>query len=253
MKIGIIAQARMGSERLPGKVMKKIDDENPVLFYVINQLKFCKLVNNIIIATSTLVDDDIIEQFSKSNGVKCFRGSESDVLDRYYQCAKKFSLSIIVRITCDDPLIDPTIVDQAIEKFNSNSVDFVTNRLYRTFPFGTEVDVFSFQALEKAWQIAKQPSEREHVIPYFFNNPDKFRISNITHSPNLAYLRWTVDRITDLEFVREMVVRIKKRPILMNDILQILAKEPELKKINSENIPDEGFLKSLKDTMQNTM
>jgi len=222
----------MGSSRLPGKVLMNVDESNPILFYVIKQLQFCKLLDKIIIATSNLEEDNKIENFSKKLGISVFRGNSNDVLDRYYQCAKKFSISTIIRITADNPLIDPTLVDDAIEKFQSASYDYINNSLSRTFPYGTETEIFSFKSLEKAWKNAKKPSEREHVTPYFYNNPDKFKIFSIKHSKNLSHLRWTVDRESDLKLVRIIISKLKKRPILMNDIINLFSKEPQLIKIN---------------------
>jgi len=177
---------------------------------------------------------------------QCFRGNEDDVLDRYYKCAKKYSISTIVRITSDNPLTDHTIVDKVIRKFSTNEWDYVSNKLERTFPQGTEVEVFSFDVLEKAWKNAKKPSEREHVTPYFYTNPQIFRISNIRYEKNISNLRWTIDRMPDLEFVRTIVSRIKERPILMSHILEVLSKEPDLIKINKNHIIDESYIKSLK-------
>ncbi|MBI3255108.1 MAG: glycosyltransferase family protein [Nitrosarchaeum sp.] len=244
-KISCIAQARMNSTRLPGKVMMFVDDETPIIEHVVKQLKQSKLCNQIVIATTTQNEDEKIVDFARKNKIPYFRGSIEDCLDRYYQCAKTFSSSIIVRITCDNPLIDPTLIDEAIMIFKSGDYDYVTNCKPRTFPQGTEVEVFSFNALKKAWNEAKKPSEREHVTPYFYNNPDKFRIFNITNQENISNLRWTVDRKEDLEFVRIVVSKIKKSPILMTDILQLLKKEQYLKDINKNFIMDEGYLKSL--------
>ena len=167
MVTGCIIQARLGSTRLPGKVLMNIDDNNPLLYYVVKQLQYSKLLDNIIIATTTLEEDNKIVEFSHKIGIDCFRGSSKDVLDRYYQCAREFSLSTIVRITADNPFIDPTIVDKIIEKFNSDSYDYVTNHIPRTFPQGTETEVFSFKALKIAWDSAQKSSEREHVTSYF--------------------------------------------------------------------------------------
>lgn len=235
----------MNSTRLPGKVMMLVDDETPIIEHVVKQLKQSKLCNQIVIATTTQNEDEKIVDFAKKNTIPYFRGSAEDCLDRYYQCAKTFSSSIIVRITCDNPLIDPTLIDEAITLFKSGDYDYVTNCKPRTFPQGIEVEVFSFNALEKAWNEAKKSSEREHVTPYFYNNPDKFRIFNITNQENISNLRWTVDRKEDLEFVRIIVSKIKKSPILMTDILQLLKKEPHLKDINKNFIMDEGYLTSL--------
>ena len=235
----------MGSTRLPGKVMMIVDNETPIIGYVIKQLKHSKLCNQIIIATTTQNEDEKIVDFAKKNTIPYFRGNAEDCLDRYYQCAKTFSSSIIVRITSDNPLIDPTLLDEAVALFKAGNYDYITNCKPRTFPQGTEVEVFSFNALEKAWNEAKKSSEREHVTPYFYNNPNKFRIFNITNQENLSNLRWTVDRKDDLEFVRIIVSKIKKSPILMTDILQLLKKEPQLKNINKNFVMDEGYLTSL--------
>jgi len=243
--IGCILQARMGSTRLPGKVMLPVDDSNPVIWYVVNQMKYSKFCKRVIIATTKLADDDKIIDFAKKKSLDCFRGSTYDCLDRYYQCAKHFSISTIIRITCDNPLIDPSLVDDAIRVFDEGNYDYVTNCRPRTFPQGTEVEVFSFNALEKAWKEAKIPSEREHVTPYFYNNPDKFKISNITNHEDRSNLRWTVDRMDDLNLVRALVLRIKKSPILMNDILKVLENEPELVNLNKNHVKDEGYLRSL--------
>jgi len=247
MTIGCIIQARMGSTRLPRKVMMKADNKNPLLYYVINQIKHSKLIEKIIIATTNSQEDNEIVNFAKKMNVSFFRGDSKDVLDRFYQCAKKFHFSIIVRITADNPLIDPTLADKAIEKFNQNSFDFLTNCIPRTFPQGTEVEIFSFKAFEKAWKEAKKPSEREHVTPYFYNNPEKFKIYHVKNSKNLSKFRWTVDKKEDLVFVQEIISRIKKRPILMAEILNILKKEPKLIKINRNYVLNEGYLSSLKE------
>ena len=145
--IGCIIQARMGSNRLPGKVMKLLDGKNPSLFYTINQLKSALKLDKIIVATTDLKEDDEIEKFVTCMNIDCFRGNQTDILDRYYKCALQFSLSTIVRITADNPLIDPTLVDNAINIFNSDSFDYVSNAHIRTFPYGTETEVFLFTAL----------------------------------------------------------------------------------------------------------
>ena len=235
-----IIQARMGSSRLPGKVMMNVDDKNTLLYYVIQQLKFSKLAKNMMIATTTSEKDDDIVNFAIKMNLNYFRGEMDNVLDRYYQCAKNFSISTIVRISADDPLIDPTVVDRIIEKFNSNSYDYVSNVHPRTFPQGNEIEIFSFEALESAWKNAKKTSEKEHVTPYMYNNKEKFRIENVEHSKNLSSLRWT-----DLDLVRLIISKIQKMPILMTDILDVLTKEPHLLDINKEHIIDEGYKKSI--------
>ncbi len=244
--IGCIVQARMGSSRLPRKVMMKIDKKNPTIYYVLEQLKHCKYLESIIIATTRFKEDNIIAEYVKDYGLEVFRGSSNDVLDRYYKCAKKFSFSKIVRITCDNPLIDPIIVDKIIKKFNSNKYDYVSNTIKRTFPYGTEVEVFSFNALEKAWKYSKTPYDREHVTTYFYKKNSKFIISNFSYHTDLSCLRWTLDTKNDLKMIKTKVKKIKRRPVFLKDILWILKKEPKLMNINQNTPIRNDFLKSLK-------
>ena len=189
MKIGIIVQTRMGSTRLPGKVLMKADERDTMLDYSINQLKHCKNSDELIIATTNLERDDAVEQHCKNLHVDVFRGDEKDVLSRHYLCAKQHSLTHIIRIPSDKPLIDPHIVDMIIKFFISNEFDYVANfgvtekdgvlKLRSTSPSGTEVEMFSFEALEYAWKNAKNNDEREHVTPYIYLNPEKFKIKII--------------------------------------------------------------------------
>ena len=243
----------MGSTRLPGKAMLNVENDKTVLYFVIKQLQSCKLVDKIIVATTTLEDDNKIANFSEDSGIDCFRGSSDDVLDRYYHCAKKFQINTIVRITSDCPLIDPQIVDQAIRKYQSEDYDYVTNTLSRSYPIGTDVEIFSFEILEKTWQKAILPSEREHVTLFIRNKKLNFKLGNLKNSKNLDHLRWTLDRVEDLNLIRKIVVKINKNPILMNDILNLFSLEPELIKINEHITQNEGMLKSLKkdDEFQN--
>jgi len=243
--IGCIIQARMGSSRLPKKVMKKIDNDLTVLDYVIEQLKSSKNIEKIIVATTILKEDNIISNYLCSHKYEVFRGSSDDVLDRFYQCAKKFSINTIVRITADNPLIDPKIIDIAIDEYKNNKYDLVTNTLKRTFPFGTEVEVFSFKSLEKAWKNAKRPYEREHVTPFIRDPQNKFILSNIEHQENLSHLRYTVDRISDLKLVKEIIKNISTRPIVIQDIIKLYKQKPEIFEIN-KNVKHNGYESSLK-------
>jgi len=245
--IGCIVQARMGSSRLPGKTLLKIDDKKTVLEFGINQLTSSNLLDKIIVATTNLKSDDVIKNFVKNMNVDVFRGKSNDVLDRYFQCAKHFSIDTIVRITGDNPLVDPTIIDNLIQKFTLNSYDYLSNAHVRTFPYGTEVEIFSFESLEQAWKNAILPSEREHVTPYFYNNSNLFNIHNEKQSNDISNLRWTVDREDDLFLVKSIVSKIIKRPILLDDILNLFSKEPKLFKINETQIRDEGYKKSLEE------
>jgi len=243
MLIGCIIQARLGSARLPQKVLLNLDGQNSTLFYVINQLKYCKKIDEIVIATTDLKQDNIIEDFIKKLGMICFRGNETDVLDRYYNCAKKFRFDIIVRITSDCPLIDPEIVDKIIENFDSGNEDYISNTLKNSFPKGLDVEVFTFSALKRSWEEARLPSEREHVTHHIRNN-SSFKIKNFENKENLSEYRWTLDRKEDLDFIREIIKRVEKRPILMEDVISILKQEPHLSKINQNIDFDEGINKS---------
>lgn len=246
MTIGCIIQARLGSTRLPNKIIQLLDQKSTVLDYVINQTTNSKLIEKIIIATTNLVEDDVILKTVSKKNLDYFRGDSNDVLDRYYQCAKRFSLSTIVRITSDCPLVDPNIIDDSIKFFKNNSFDYVSNVHPQTFPIGIAVEVFSFKSLQKAWKNAKLPSEREHVTPYLYNNK-KFNIYNLEYSTNLTSIRITIDRENDLKLVRNVVSKIKNRPILLSDIVKLHNEDPKMFKLNLDYDINEGYLKSLKD------
>ncbi len=242
-KIGAIVQARMGSTRLPKKVLMDIVGK-PMLWHVVNRLSFANKLDEIILAIPDTEENNELEEFAKENKVKYFRGSEEDVLSRYYETAKKFNVDIIVRITSDCPLIDPIIVDKVIEKHLSSKADFTANFLEgkkgisikRSFPRGLEVEVFNFLTLEKSHQRAKKAYQKEHVDPYIFEHPEIFRLVNIENKENLSHLRWAVDEMKDLEFVREVYKRFKEDKIfLMKNIVNLLKKCPKLIGIN-ENV-----------------
>jgi len=236
----------MGSSRLPGKVLMNSGNGMPLLYYVINQLRHCSKVKNLVIATTTNQEDDEIEKFADNNSVNVFRGSEKDVLDRYFQCAKKYSFSTIVRITSDCPLIDPQIVDKVIERFFSGNYDYATNTLIRTFPIGTDAEVFSFSALETAWKNAQLPSEREHVTPHL-RNKGNFKTINVENDTNISNLRLTVDRIEDFELINEILNNLSINPIHLENILELFSRKPELIEINKHINHNEGFNKSLEE------
>ncbi len=238
--IECIIQARMGSSRLPGKTLMKLDETKTTLDFVINQLSFSKLIDRIVIATTSLDEDNVIEEKAKELGIDCFRGSKNDVLDRYYRCAKQFEMKTIVRITADCPIIDPTIVDKVIEQFHSGDYDYATNTIVRTYPVGTDIEIFSFQSLERSWEEAKLSSEREHVTPFLRERKSKFKIKNVENGENTSHLRWTLDMKEDLILIREIVSKVKKRPILMNDVLELFSKEPELISINEHLAKSRG-------------
>ena len=245
----------MDSSRLPKKVLKKIGKE-PMLHYVIKQTLASKIIDEVIIATTKEKIDDPIVNYCKQNKVKVFRGSKIDLLDRYFQCAKKYNCDPIIRITSDCPLIDPNVIDKIIKKFEKNSFDYIANNLEKlhgkwdnsmcNYPQGMTVEISSFKSLKKAWNEAEKPSEREHVFPYIQFNPKLFKVSNLKMKKNLSHIRCTVDRINDLKFVKMIYEKLgEKKIVTIKDIVKIIEKDPKLVTINN-NIPfDEGYQKSL--------
>lgn len=242
-----IIQARMSSTRLPEKILMKINGVS-IIESLLNQLSYSKLLSRKIIATSN--DDSELPLIKQLDFMKIsyFRGSQTDVLDRYYQCAKNYKIEQIVRISGDAPFIDPNIVDKAIDFFNNSNFDYVNNFNDKNrYPVGSEVEVFGFNTLEKAWKNAKKPSEREHVTSYIYNHPEDFEIGNLEYVCDLSHLHWTVDRVQDLEFVRAIYKNIKKKPILLDDILNLLKSQPKLLEINKNIDSQEGYKKSLEE------
>ena len=237
--ITAIIQARLNSSRLNKKILLKIENKN-LLEHLFSQLSHSTQIDKKIIATTINKIDDEIENFAKLQNITFFRGNPLDVLDRYYRCAKFFNLETIVRISGDAPLIDPSIVDKTIEYYKKNNFDYVSNFFNRSYPIGTEIEIFSFKTLEKCWMNAKKSSEKEHVTPFIYNNPELFKIGHIEYKKNISHLHWTVDQIEDFKFVELIFKKIKKRPILMDNILELLENEPELLEINKNIDPFEG-------------
>lgn len=243
MKSIIIIQARMGSHRLPGKVMMKIN-EKPLLHYLINQIKNCKN-KEIIVATSILKDDDVIENYAKKMGVNTFRGSENDVLDRFYKCAKNYNCDAIIRISADSPLLDYQIVEKCISKFESNYFDYCSNTIkkyndkwiehFNGFPKGYAVEIIRFTALEKAWKESISHSDREHVTEYIWHNPQKFQLGNFEHSDDLSNIRLVVDYPNDFKLIKKIIESFPENTIFsLDDVITFLKNNLNLTKINSE-------------------
>lgn len=228
----------MNSSRLPGKVLKDILGK-PMLVWVVERTARSQRVQAVAVATTTDASDDPIEKLCREHGIPCWRGSQFDVLDRYYQAARFTQADVIVRLTGDCPLIDPQIIDRTIEAFFQQGVDFAANRLpppwKRTYPIGLDVEVCSFAALERAWREASQPYEREHVMPYLYDEPERFRTVLVNTEPDYGHLRWTVDTPEDLEFIRQVVEKLKDRDgFSWLDVLNVLQQHPELVEINAE-------------------
>jgi len=229
-----IVQARMGSTRLPGKVLKKIIG-TPMLVHQIERILRSDLINTVVISTTMKPEDDQIIALCKERGWKFFRGEENDLLDRYYQTALHYDATMVVRLTADCPLIDPEIIDQVISVFirADPPVDFVSNSLpIQTFPRGLDTEVMSIGALKKAWREDRNPEWREHVTPYIERNPSKFVIMGFTNPVNLSHMRWTVDTLEDLEFVRKIYKHFNSNKFSWKEVLDFLEKHPEYSEIN---------------------
>ena len=235
MKLVAIIQARMGSTRLPGKVMKEILGKS-VILWDLDRISPSKLIDEIVVAIPYGKENDVIVDTIKeyNDQIITTRGSEDDVLDRYYQAAVQSNADVVVRITSDCPLIDPFVIDNIIEHFLDEDCDYCSNSLIRTYPRGLDVEVFSFKALEDAWNETKKDYEREHVTPYIIENPDKFKLLNVANDIDLSHLRWTLDTKEDFEFIDAVYKRIypKKQLFAMDDVLELLGREPELIEIN---------------------
>src|SRR5271157_665917 len=240
-----IIQARMGSSRLPGKSLAEIE-ERPMLWHVVDRVKRAALVDRVMVATSTAPADDAIEKMCLENGVPCYRGSENDVLDRFYHAALAEKASQVVRITADCPLIDPEVIDRVVRRFQRGDLDYASNAMVRSYPDGLDTEIFSFSALERAWHEAGKTSEREHVTSYL--RSEKFRTANVENNSTSLYqhYRWTVDEPNDMEFIRAVYKAFRGQESFgMKDVLQLIEKNPGLEKMNSEIVSNRGYYKSL--------
>ena len=277
-KIAIL-QARMSSSRLPGKVLQEISGR-PLLQYMLERLQGATQIDGLVLATTTDPSDDVLEELCRKLHLPFYRGSLHDVLDRFYQAAARFSADVIIRLTADCPLIDPQLLDLTVAVFlgeiqpkqaqifpqlpdnqseSAGLFDFATNRLpppwVRTLPIGLDVEVCSFNALERAWKEASEPYQREHVMPYLYEGitfpepgpssqsnwyiqhgltPRGTRIALLNYQPDYGDLRWTVDTPEDLQFVRQVAAHFEGRASFSwLDILALLEQQPELATINA--------------------
>lgn len=235
MKAAIIVQARTGSTRLPGKVLLKVLDKS-MLEHLIERLMRAKASDKIIVATTTAQDDNKIVDLTAKMGVSAYQGSEEDVLDRFYQAALRFGLKDIVRITGDCPLMDPSVIDKGIECYFSSASDYASNVSERTYPDGEDVEVFSFNALRRAWKEAKLLPEREHVTLYIRKHPEKFKLTNFKNDINIADKRWTLDREEDFIFIKKVYEGLYpgNKYFGIEDIISFLEENSGLEEINKK-------------------
>lgn len=252
MKVIAIIQARMGSTRLPGKMTMDLSGK-PVIAHVIERAQMVTHIHEVWLATTIARSDDVLANWAKEHQVKYCRGSEYDVLDRYYQTAIGARANVVVRVTGDCPLLDPVVIDQVVKAHLEGGAEYTSNIHPPTFPDGLDTEVFSFATLEKIWKEAVLRSEREHVTPYLWKNPELFPQRNIVHTPDLSAERWTLDTPEDLEFLRRVVAACNVRGGFcgMEEILEILHMHPEWRQINQMYERNEGYQKSvMEDTLQ---
>jgi spore coat polysaccharide biosynthesis protein SpsF len=203
-----------------------------MLWHVLQRTLAAETLDEVIVATTIEPSDDAIIAFCREHGVACFRGSEEDVLDRYYQASRQFGAEVLVRITSDCPLIDAEVIDKTVRAFLTERPDYASNCVVRTYPRGLDTEVISFRALEQAWREAQRPYQRCHVTPYIYENSGKFRILSVTGDADFSTCRWTVDTPEDLEFVRAVYAHFRNQGFRWSDVVNLLEREPELAAIN---------------------
>ena len=246
MKVTAIIQARMSSTRLPGKVLMEVMGR-PLLSYQIERLRFSKRIDEIIIATTINKEDDRIAELTQKEGLKVYRGSENDVLDRYYQAAAEYKVEHIIRLTADCPLIDPVICDHVIECYLNSKLDYVYTG--ETFAEGLDCELFSFRALEKAWKNAQQKSEREHVTLYFRNHPGLFQYEQLENETDDSKYRITVDQEEDYLVVKAIIENLydlSDKYLKIEEIKSFLDTHPDIYSFNADIIRNEGLLNSIR-------
>jgi glutamate-1-semialdehyde 2,1-aminomutase/spore coat polysaccharide biosynthesis protein SpsF len=246
--IAAIVQARMGSSRLPGKTLMDVAGR-PLLGHLVDRARRIPGLERVIIATTERPADRAIITFAEAEGLPVYAGSEDDVLDRFHQAASRFGVSVVVRVTPDCPLLDPAVAGLVLQRFLDarGTLDYASNTQPPTFPDGQDTEVFSADALARAWREARLPSEREHVTPYIWKQPDRFRLANVRHAQDLSAQRWTVDEAADLGFVRAVYARLGAGRLFgMEDVLALLRREPALRDINGSLTRNQGYAKSLR-------
>ncbi len=247
LKIVTVVQTRTGSTRLPNKVMLPILGK-PLFVRMVERVQAARLIGTVVVATTTEKQDDIIEETCQQENLCCFRGHQSDLLDRHYRTGVTHAADVLVKIPSDCPLIDPEIIDIMISTFleNPNAYDYVSNVHPASFPNGYEVEVMSMKALYYVWQTARNDFEREHTTPFFGKNEALFRIKNVTWKTGLDYSwshRWTLDYEEDYQFIKTIYEKLyEKSPLFgIDQILALLARHPEIAAINEKYTGVEGY------------
>ena len=247
MNVVGVVQVRMGSSRLPGKVMAEIEGR-PMTWHIVSRLRHARLLRNVVIAVPDGERDEPIRCMARDESIPYFAGSEADLIDRIYKTAVRFRADAIVRITGDCPLVDPDVVDLLVRTYldRAEELDYVSNARPPTFPHGLDAEVYPIATLQRLWHEIKDPLYREWFPVYVWEHEDELRTCNVEHSENLSHLRWTVDYEEDLAFVRQVYNRLYAdgRVFRMMDVLQLLEIEPDLVFINAGHHRMEGYLKA---------
>ena len=234
LKVAAIVQARMGSTRLPGKVLLDIAGKS-MLARVAERLSHAQSLDVVLVATTDSPHDDVIVEECQRLSVAVFRGQEDDVLDRYHQAARSIAADVVVRVTSDCPLIDPEVTDKTIRAFLAERPDYASNVLVRTYPRGLDTEVMTAQALAQAWREADQAYQRAHVAPYIYEHPEKFKVLSVTGEQDYSQHRWTVDTPADLGLVRTIYERLGwSGEFSWRDVLALISDQPDLAALNRD-------------------
>lgn len=237
MKVAAIIQARMGSSRLPGKILKEVLGK-PLLAFQMERVQRVARLDDIVVATTDCLRDDAVVSFCKANKLSYFRGSEEDVLKRYYDAALHLKADVVVRMTSDCPLIDPSLINKVIQThfLHHHRLQYTSNIIVRTLPRGMDTEVFTFDALKEAYENAENKKDREHVTRYILHHPSIFKLFNVPNEKDYSDHRWTVDTEEDFHFIKKILGTLypHKPKFTMKDIINLLGKHPEWKLINSQ-------------------
>jgi len=245
MILGIL-QARASSRRLPGKVLKPILGR-PMLERQIERLRRARRMDKLVVATSTDASDNPVAALCRALAVDCFRGSLDDVLDRFYQAARPHAPRAVVRLTGDCPLADPGVIDELIDRHVAGDFDYTSNTIERSYPDGLDAEVMELRCLEAAWREAALPSEREHVTPFIYHHPERFRLGRLVQSPDLSRLRWVVDEPEDFAFISAIyeALYLEKPAFGTADVLALLERRPDIAGLMGHAATNEGYQRSL--------
>lgn len=232
----LIVQARMGSTRLPGKSLQPVLGV-PLLGRLLERVMRATSIAQVAVATTTLPSDDAIAEYCQQEGIAVYRGASDDVLDRYYRAALCFGGDPIVRVCGDCPLIDPHVIDEVVSYYKQSQphCDYASNTLERSYPRGMDVEVFSFQSLEKAARLATLPAEREHVTPYIYRHPEQFRLKSHAMEGDFSHYRWTVDTDADMQLIVKLFEAAyqQNHDFTLRELLKIAADHPDWSCINA--------------------